>query len=71
MCGFPLIGWWRDNKVVFQESQSSAFWFQPVWDPLFVLSLKLPSGWWGTLAPIEELSLDHAIPGPFPCTIVF
>ena len=58
MCGLPLIAWWGDNRVVFQEFQSSAFWFQPVWDPLFVLSLKLPSGWWGTLAPIEELIQD-------------
>ena len=26
-----LIGWWCSNKVIFQESQSSTFWFQPVW----------------------------------------
>lgn len=29
--------------MVFQESQSSAFWFQPFWGLVLVLSLKLPS----------------------------
>ena len=33
MCDSPLIGWWWANRVVFQESQTSAFWFQPVWGP--------------------------------------
>ena len=26
-----LIGWWWGNRALFWESQSSAFWFQPVW----------------------------------------
>ena len=25
--------WWWGKRVVFQESQSLALWFQPVWDP--------------------------------------
>ena len=25
------IGWWWSNRVKFQESQLSTFWFQPVW----------------------------------------
>ena len=29
---------------MFQESQSSAFWFQPVWGPLLVLILHLDGG---------------------------
>ena len=30
---FLLIGWrWGGNRAIFQESQSSALWFQPVWD---------------------------------------
>ena len=33
VCNPPLIGWWWGNRMVFQESQSSAFWFQPVWGP--------------------------------------
>ena len=31
VCDLPLIGWWGGNRVMFQESLSSAFWFQPVW----------------------------------------
>ena len=30
---FLLIGWWGGNGVLFWESQSSAFWFHPVWGP--------------------------------------
>ena len=26
----PLTGWWGGHRVVIQESQSSAFWLQPV-----------------------------------------
>ena len=26
-----LIGWWWGNRVIFQESASSTFWFQPIW----------------------------------------
>ena len=26
-----LIGWWWGNWVIFQESASSAFWFQTIW----------------------------------------
>ena len=29
VCDLPLIGWWWNNRMVFQESQSSAFWLQP------------------------------------------
>lgn len=29
----PLIVWWGGTRVGFQESQSSAFWFQPAWGP--------------------------------------
>ena len=33
-----------------------SLWFQPVWGPRFVLSLKLPSSTWvGALVPVEEL----------------
>ena len=27
---FLLIGWWWGNRVVFQKTQSSTFWFQPI-----------------------------------------
>lgn len=32
-CNPPLVGWWWGHRLKFQESQSSAFWFQPVWGP--------------------------------------
>ena len=55
VCDSLLIGWWWGNRVVFRESQSSAFTFQPVWGPVLVLSLRLPSSTWvGTPAPVEE-----------------
>ena len=42
--------------MVFQESQSSAFWFQPVWGPGLVVSLKLSSPiLMGALIRVEEL----------------
>ena len=31
---FLLIGQWQDNVVMFQESQSSIFWFQSNWGPV-------------------------------------
>ena len=39
---FLLIGWWWGYRVVFQESQSSTFWFQPVWG---LCSDHPPPGW--------------------------
>ena len=42
VCDFLLIGWWWGNREVLQESQSSAFWFQPVWN----LSMYLLSRIW-------------------------
>ena len=31
LVGLLLIGCWWNNRVMFQESPSSTFWFQPVW----------------------------------------
>ena len=31
LVGLLLIDWQWNNRVMFQESQSSTFWFQPVW----------------------------------------
>ena len=45
VCDLPLIDWGVGNRVMFQESQSSA-WIQPVWGPWLMLSLKLPSFTW-------------------------
>ena len=65
---FLLIGWWRGNKVISQESQSSAFWFQIVWGLCadvqhVVIILHLGRG---VLAPIEHSTicvwLWHIIP---------
>ena len=33
LCNILQIGWCWGNRVVFQESQSSPFWFWPVWGP--------------------------------------
>ena len=34
VCNLPLIGWgWGRNRVLFQQSQSSTSWLQPVWGP--------------------------------------
>ena len=49
---FLLIGWWWGNRVVFQESPSSTFWFQPVWG--FSHSYHLPPGW-GVLVSVKQL----------------
>ena len=31
VCDLSLPGWWGGNRVVFPASQTSGFWFQPVW----------------------------------------
>ena len=41
---------------MFQESQSSALWFQPVWSPSAVISLKLH--------PPLHITLEEPGPGP-------
>ena len=45
--------------MVFLEFQSSTLWFQLVWGPGFVLSLKLPLSTWvaggEVLIPVDEL----------------
>ena len=38
MHDFLLIGWWWDNRVVFQETWSSAFWSHPVWGSRYLSS---------------------------------
>ena len=45
-----LIGWWRGNRVMFQESQSSNFWFQLVWGftCLWSACSHLPPPGWGS-----------------------
>lgn len=49
MCNPLLIGWLSGKREVFQESQSSASCFHPVWFqqvPCALVSLKLPSSTW-------------------------
>ena len=56
VCDFILIGCWWGNSIVFQEPQSSAFWFQPVRVHVFVLSFKSPSSTRvRAIFPVEEL----------------
>lgn len=55
VCDFLLIGWWWDKWVVVQESQSSAFWFWPVWHLELVLWSYHPPPQWGPWFPVVEL----------------
>ena len=35
-----VIGWWWGNRVKFQQSQPSAFWFQPVYGLHWIISTQ-------------------------------
>ena len=40
--------WCCGNRVMIQESQSSTFWFQPIWGDVLVVSMHLTSStFWG------------------------
>lgn len=71
MCDLSLVDWWRCSRVVCQESQSSAFWFQPLWSPgayaqldvTFFHIVEAPG-------PVEELRTDCSASSekePEPC----
>ena len=43
-----VTGWQWSNRVIFQESESSVFWFQLVWGFELLVSMQLTSStWWG------------------------
>ena len=69
VCDFLLIGWWGGARVVFRESQSSAFWFQPVWGlcagaqpEMTIFHLGV-----GGLAPVEKLRDLYQVVLCIPC----
>lgn len=47
--------------MVFQESQSPVFWFEPVWGQQTILSLKLHLPLGGAFVPGEDLRDVHEV----------
>ena len=54
----PLTGWCWSNRVPFQESQLSAFWFQRAWGPCASIQPEVTILYLdGALVPVEQLRI--------------
>lgn len=53
--------------MIFQQSQSSALWFQPAWDPNACVQPEGPILYWGGgPVPMKELRGVYQIAVPIP-----